>query len=290
MSSKQAYLIMVHENSPVLMYLLRMLDAPFNDIYIHVDKKATSFRLIDYKNITLYSRLYFTDRIKVTWGAYSQIQAELCLLNNAVKQDHYQHYHLLSGADLPIKNKEYIYNFFMDHPGEEFIRIESPVFSYDERIRYYYFLQEFFGRGNVLTKTIEKVSIALQNLFRVSRNGNIKFQKGSNWFSITDEFARYILKTMPSMYDVFKYTKCADEIFLQTLCINSPYIDNLYHPQFDNDIHSIMRLIDWERGTPYVYHQSDINDILNSDMLFARKFDWQIDAQIIVQLYDHFRN
>ena len=40
------------------------------------------------------------------------VNAELLLLKKAVSVGSYQHYHLLSGADLPIKTQEQIVSFF----------------------------------------------------------------------------------------------------------------------------------------------------------------------------------
>ncbi len=48
-----------------------------------------------------------------------------------------------------------------------------------------------------------------------------------------------------------------------------------------NNLDRCLRLIDWERGNPYIYQLSDISLIEASDMLFARKFDWNTDADIV---------
>ena len=42
-SGKHAYLIIAHGNLRVLELLLRMLDDPRNDIWLHVDRKAQDF-------------------------------------------------------------------------------------------------------------------------------------------------------------------------------------------------------------------------------------------------------
>ena len=35
---------------------------------------------------------------------------------------------------------------------------------------------------------------------------------------------------------------------------------------------SAMRKIDWERGKPYTWRNKDYDELVQSDMLFARKF------------------
>ncbi len=65
---KHAYLYMVHKYDKTLEYSLRLVDDPRNDIYIHVDAKCRNFSFESVKEIVKKSCLYFTDRIKVTWG------------------------------------------------------------------------------------------------------------------------------------------------------------------------------------------------------------------------------
>jgi hypothetical protein len=45
-----------------------------------------------------------------------------------------------------------------------------------------------------------------------------------------------------------------------------------------------MRLIDWNRGTPYTYRLPDFDELMNSDCLFARKFDMNVDARIVEKI------
>ena len=136
---------------------------------------------------------------------------------------------------------------------------------------------------------LHKLCILFQMIAGVHRNKGINFQKGSNWFSITDELARYVLKKREWVRDTFRYTLHSDEIFLQTLTINSSFRNNLYYKIFDDDIlRSSMRLIDWTRGnkkgSPYIFRLSDLEMIKNSPAMFARKFHPSVDAQIIEKL------
>lgn len=86
---------------------------------------------------------------------------------------------------------------------------------------------------------------------------------------------------------MFSWSLCADEIFLQTMLLNSPYAANVYHAQPDDDYKAIMRLIDWKRGGPYIFREEDFEDLISSPMLFARKFDQRVDDVIINKLVAH---
>lgn len=235
------------------------------------------------------SSIYHVGRKNVAWGGESLINVELQLLKKATSAGRYQHYHLISGADLPIKTQRQIKSFFESYSDKEFLRFEKKNFTYHDRIKYYHFLQDKVGRShNVILRGSEKMIVWIQKIIHIHRNKNIEFQKGTQWFSITDNFARYVIDKEQWTKQVFKYSYCCDEVFMQTLLINSPYKNNLYHKEFDNDPHAIMRLIDWNRGKPYTFRLSDYDELCESDMMFARKFDPVIDKEIVEKIYKNF--
>ena len=67
--------------------------------------------------------------------------------------------------------------------------------------------------------------------------------------------------------------------------VNSKYKDRLFYNKFDDNPKSIMRYIDWKRGKPYIFRNDDYNELINSEMLFARKFDASVDIDIINAIY-----
>ncbi len=278
---KHAYLILAHKCDYTLQSLISMLDHPMNDIFLHMDIKCKQYN----ENIMpkcVYSGFTLVDRTNVSWGGYSQINAELVLLKAAVNKEKYLYYHLLSGEDLQIKTNEYIQNFFKENNGKEFIRFQSEDFKYWERVRYYYFFQEKAGRNLNIWRLIDKFLVCFQRMIRINRHRGIAFQKGTNWFSITDKLARYIISREEWIKYTFAYTRACDEIFIQTLVnCNDEFKRNLYHLQYDNDSHAIMRKIDWERGNPYTFTVADYQELMESEMLWARKFNCIIDQEII---------
>lgn len=288
---KHAYLLIVHEYTFVLETLLKCIDAENNDIFIHIDRKAKYFPIELCKENIKKSKFIIVPGIEVHWGGYSQIQSELILLKNALKQGKYQYYHLLSGSDLPLRPQVEIHRFFDDNNGKEFVRFESDHFGHADRVKYYFLSEKFNEKRknnpHGMEEMIVKASIRAQHLLGVSRNHSVKFQKGTNWFSITDEFAHYVVSKEEWIRSVFHHTFCADEIFLQTLLLNSDFKDNLYYPVFDNNPQAIMRYIDWERGNPYTFRKDDFDDLIQSGMMFARKFSEKTDRDIIQMIYEY---
>ena len=285
---KHAYLIMIHNDFYIFERLIKLLDDKRNDIYVHLDKKVKDFDFKKYCDMVKKSKIFFTDRINVRWGDFSQIKCELLLMKTASRNGKYSYYHLLSGVDLPLKHQNEIHKFFDEN------KYQYVAFSdYDgvneltmDRVRYYHFFTNNLRINNFFTKLHYKL-VSYQRKIGIHRNKDVDFRKGANWFSIRDDLVRYVLSNKKLIYKLFKYSYCADEMFLQTLVYNSDFKDKLYmgNDEFD----SIKRCIDWDRGQPYTYTVDDYDLLKNSSYFFARKFSSDKDKKIIDKIYESLR-
>ncbi len=124
---RHAYLIIAHNQFELLNLMLRCLDDENNDFYIHIDAKVKSFNKETIIKGIKRSKIFFTERINVSWGAFSIIECELNLLKLAINGN-YGYYHLLSGVDLPIKSKDKISEFFEANNGTEFVHFAHRNF------------------------------------------------------------------------------------------------------------------------------------------------------------------
>lgn len=290
---KHAYLIMAHKNWAQLRLLLDMLDDQRNEIYLHIDAKSTDFEPSLLADATSLSKVHLIPRMRVNWGGISQIECEINLLQEATKTTH-DYYHLLSGADLPLHSTNYIDKFFNEHRGMEFVQFTSiaPAAKHPDRDRISLF-HPWVNSDNqgLFLKALEKSSTIAQKLVHIDRlkDMDIILGKGANWFSITHDFAQYVLSVYPQWKYIFEQSFCADELFLQTILLNSKFKNKVYYKKSDDNNKAIMRLIDWHRGTPYTYRMDDFHLLEQSHMLFARKFDEKIDSEIIAALHAHVK-
>ena len=287
--SKHAYLIMAHGDWDLLNDLIKCIDDERNEIFLHVDKKAA----FDPAVIRLPQKAKYTliPRRKVTWGGFSMILTELDLLSAAVERGGFAYYHLLSGQDLPLKGQDYIHRFFDEHNGNSFIRFDPEAEKnkvYEIRVKQYHFLQDVTGRTPGpwfgMLRKIEKISLKVQKILGVDRLARYpgKMYKGTNWFSITHEMAQYVISQRKHIVKWFRFTLCADELFLHTVAMQSPMRDTI--------IDDSLREIDWKRGQPYTYRKEDEKMLSDSPKLFARKFSTDVDNEIIkrmVERLDH---
>lgn len=235
------------------------------------------------------SNIYFIKRRKVAWGDYSQIQLEYDLLRESIKNK-YMYYHLISGVDLPIKNQDYIHAFFKEHKGKEFVSFDydQDIEKFKYRFDLYHFHQNRYANKRNFFYYLDKFLQKVQCFLRIHRISSIPYEvkKGANWFSITHNLAEYILKQEPVCKKIFKYTRCCDEVFLQTFTYNSEFKSHLYYNEVAIRNYN-MRFVDFQRGNPYVFTANDYEELCNRQELFARKFDWFIDQEIIRKIEEN---
>lgn len=215
-------------------------------------------------------------------GGCSQIACELGLLGAAVARGHYSYYHLLSGQDLPIKSQDQVHLFFDSCGGKEFIRFENHNRCYRRRIGGHVIWNNFGkSKSQVILRKADGILSRLLQCLRNPAKG-LKLMKGDNWFSITDGLARYIVESASSIRSVFWDSMCGDELFLQTFAWNADKQFDFYRMPGEGNADGIMRLIKWGEGeSPRVFSIDDLDLIRDSRMMFARKFDFGFDSDIV---------
>lgn len=295
---RHAILITTHDNVEISKNLLSLYDDKNIDFYFLIDKKAKSYNEEVLKDICKKSNVYFVPKINIYWGSFSQIQAEYILLENAVKKS-YDYYHLISGCDIPLYTKNEFFDFFEQNKGKEFVEYSPKEIAeknkVQDRVKYYYAFMESVREKSAIKRKpktfLREFFLKLQRLLKIDRTKGKEFQYGSNWFDITDDFAKYVLKNKPWVIKHFKKTCCADELFLQTLLFNSPFYSNNYYCLNEkNRILQRNRYTDWTRGQPYTFKKEDYNEIINiKESLFIRKFNYKNDAEVVNKLFDWLR-
>lgn len=92
---------------------------------------------------------------------------------------------------------------------------------------------------------------------------------GSAYFDISDAHAIYLVDRKSEIRRRFSATRCADEMFLQTMFYNSLLTDShrVYrsgekHPYIQTLYLDVKRAIHWKRGTSYVWRTDEDYEIL----------------------------
>jgi len=280
-----AALITVHQYPDLA---ARLIDSLLNakiDVFVHVDARATEVHDQLLKQYGTNEKVVILKkRYKVFWGSFNQVLATLELLREASKKNEYEYYSFLSGQDLPIKPLGEFEAFLTVNKGKEFVHwYKLPHHENHgasggmDRLEYYWLnadprFKKLFAR---LTDLMQK----MQRVFGTKRKLNFELYAGSNWFTLSHKAVKYCLDSLekdPTYLKRFKFTRCADEIFFQTLLLNSPLKENIVN---DN-----LRYVDWKSGPEYpkVLRMEDHSALVNSPgKFFGRKFDAHVDAQIV---------
>lgn len=292
--SRHAYLVTAHNNFSFLKKLITLIDDDRNDIFVHVDANCSEFNENEFVDFTKHSKLIFIPRTAVYWADYSLTNAQLDLMKYASENDTYKYYHFISGSDLPLKTQDQIHNF-MDDKDYEFVGIcPEEVWYCLRRVKFYHpFVYNKYFRNSNFLKGLDRVVEYIQKIARVNRikNNNIKIVDGWNWVSITDDFVRYLLKNRSFIEEIFSKTIASDEMYVQTMLINSEFYERIYDK--DNLVKGSLRCIDWSDKVerPRVFREKDYEMLINcEEAIFARKFDPKKDSVVIDKIYNYIYN
>ena len=276
-----AYLITAHEDTKVLRILLKSLDNPNCDIFIHWDKKSLCPSGLN--SILKYSKLYLVENpVKVDWGSYTQVQAEMKLFRTAFIHGPYDYYHLISASDMPIKCYNEMKSFFKHNKGKEFIAFNKDVL--ESRIKYYHLFvcqQRNMPRWKLYS---DKIFVGMQRVFfrqgrKVLRNFSI--YKGANWCSVTNDFVRCLMDNEKFVMQISMFAKIPDEHYKQIVAMNFGFADRIFN--LEDEHLGCMRYVDWERGSPYNWLESDFEEIIKSGRMFCRKISSEKLANKILE-------
>ena len=288
---KHAYLVMAHNEFHMLERLIRELDDVRNDIYIHIDKKTDYVDENMIRSWAEHSGVFFIKRRKIYWGTYSIVKCEIALLEAATKNN-YHYYHLVSGVDYPLKDQDTIHGF-LDDKEDEFISFHENGSCGDDflyKVRYYFPLLKIVGKGNfdgpgkknAFMRELVRRQWRIQkyqedhNIDRTRKYPDVSFYKGDQWFSITHDFAKYIISNKKRVGKMYRMTNGSDEIFIPTLAMNSEFAKRVTGVS--------LRQIDWNRGMPYEYRLGDLDELKSSDEFFARKISFDKEPSLVNKL------
>lgn len=279
---KITYLILAHSAPELMERMIDLLNHPNAEFIIHVDKKEEikpfcTSKLLGLKNIS-----FLKKRLTIAWGGFNMVEATLSMMNKAVKKNKNGYLVLLSGHDFPVKPAGYIYDFLSSNYGSEYLEYFSmpdtrwPMNDGLDRLTYYWFVDQLGLDETRELYGLQKKEGKKRPYFR-----NFTPYGGSQWWALTSECAYFILRFLKynTIYKSFyELTYIPDEMFFHSIILNSPFKENV--------INNNLRYIDWKKGPEYprVFTSDDLNDILQSDRLWARKFSAEKDPVILDEL------
>jgi CTP:molybdopterin cytidylyltransferase MocA len=277
---KQVILIHAHKDIEQLNMLIDQLcDADFI-IYVHLDRKSR----IDPGGVHRAAHLV-KRRIDVRWGGFSQVEATL----NSVREilaavPAFDKVVFLSAQDFPLLPNARLKEELARVAGRELIDT-IPIASDGRPVafRHEYFHPE---RGGWLERGAWALVNRLMRLLKVRRRlpAGLSPYGGSSWWALSRPCLMEVFDRIerdPAILRFFRTVLCPDEMFFQTLVMNSPFRGRVLPQNF--------RYILWpERNAshPKVLDESDFDDIRDSEAHFCRKLDIRISAGLLSRLIE----
>ena len=266
-----AYFIAVHKNPGQVTALFDLI-YDLRDVFLfHVDKKAARCVHDAVGSLANGRRnVYCLDTIEVTWGGWSQCRVELAALRYLCREPlRWDYFINLSGQDLPIKPVHQIRTYLKHLNGANFVDVR-PVGDLPTRLkrivkrRYWCLCLEWHGKARRLPIPIAPFIYKKINYY------------GSSWHMLSRPFCSWIVDTAAweELGRYLRFTRSPDECLVQELIMSSPFKHTLCR---DNKRLAIFE----EKPNPKILRMQDLDQIQASGAFFGRKFDMEIDADIV---------
>lgn len=293
---KIIYIILAHKLPEQVVRLVRKLNTDETVFLIHVDKKTDHETYLRMANpLRMNKNVIFIKRHNCNWGDISLVKATLsAIFELRTRNISFDYAILLSGQDYPIKSNNQIKRVLEESQGLSYINYftepEPLAIKWLERIVYWHFK---LHRWHFIFPHQSMFINPLFNRFWKVFGKNIKIRRalpldlkpyfGGQFWCLSKECISYIqdfVKKNPSYLRFFRFSNIPDEIFFQTILLNSRYNNRL----INDDLRYIR--FSSQKSHPKILNIDDFEKFIHSSNLFARKFDSDIDSSVL-DMIDH---
>ena len=303
------YLILAHKNPLQLSRMIERLDDGASKFFIHLDAKTP---IEPFAACLEGAHIRFIEkRERCVWGDFSIVQATIRLMEAASNEQGL--FILMSGQDYPIQSQGYINDFLQCNKEFDFIEIEpleekwKPKMVKDKLEHYHILHSEERGHSNCYApfahcSVFQKLRTLTHLLKGRLSQKNFRllcslpkrvapFERqyaGSQFWAFSERtfyaVLNYIREHKAALEGYYKYTSSSDEIYFHSVLMNLVAKD------------STIKLKD---PITYVNYFRKNNVFITEDFeklssakgkLFARKFDTDIDIEILNKLDSYQEN
>jgi hypothetical protein len=293
---KIVYIILAHTNFKQSMRLYNRLNKDDTSFVFHISKTCERhyYRKM-YTALHDQPNCYFSKRAVVRWGDFGVIQGTLNAIET-IYDNHldYDYAILLSGQSYPLKSHSFICQSLEKYQGKQLCEVIPPSEiekDWAHRIETYHFWlgnRRFWyphkGRRNKFIASLLDFLISPFIPKNKSLPEEYTLYKGSLWWMLTKDCVEYIYQhnrteAGKKLIKFLKTTRHSGETYFQTVLMNSVFKDSI--------VNKDLRFILWldtnqhERGHPETLTIKNFKDIASSESLFGRKFDINVDEEIL---------
>lgn len=284
-----AYLVLAHRNPGQLARLCDRLTAQGDFVFVHIDRKMAlnPFQAALHPLITASQVQLLSSRKDCHWGGYGHVDASFAAIDAALQQPtHFSHLVLMTGQDYPIKPLSAIRRFFSDQAETSFLSWASGG---TPRAAGRTANSEWVWDGD--TRRMERHHLRLGRKIVAIPNDHFPWfpkkrlprdllpHQGLAYWSLTPRAASYVRQTVRQRPDIERFFRTAlipDENIFQMILLSSVLRTTL--------INDDLRFITWEGFHPRTLGADALDALLDSEKLFARKFDVDVDSSVLDEI------
>jgi hypothetical protein len=265
-----AYVVSAYKNPEHLARLVGRLHTGHDTTFVvHVDRK-TDARVYDSmrERLDVHDRVTFLPRHACHWGGFGHVRASLKGIAEVRGSGWDPDYViLLSGQDYPIKPNAYVQEFLERGEGKSFfLHFPLPTDSWThgglDRIQRWHWRYRGLHLWLPLRRTLP---------------GGLSPWGGSAYWIVSRSALRTIaefVEANPSYVRFFRHVDIPDELFFQTILLNSR--------EAERCVDFRLHYTEWSRSpAPAILTRDDFPHLVESTCLFARKFDQSVDREVL---------
>lgn len=265
------YIVVAHALPAQLVRLVRRLDDGRARFFVHYDRRAprAEFELLE-RELGPLATVELLPRHRCHWGSWSLVEAALkgirALLADPSGLDYGV---LLTGQDYPLRAAAAIARELERAEGRSFMTHRPASGRFLRRLDRYHWHGTVLGRRLRLPNRLLPVSVK-----RTIPAGLVPTTGSAHW-CLSRACLEHVATREPEVVEFFRWSAVPDEQFFQTILMSSPLAGSIV----DDD----RRFMIWppEENSPRVLTLADLDAMLASTALFARKFDERIDAAVL---------
>lgn len=296
---KLGCIVLAHDRPEQLARLLALLRHPDIRLYLHVDSRRNIEPFRAALGRVGMDDVAFLNRHPTRWGGPEVLDAAVDGLARAFEEG-CTYFTLISGQDWPLRSAQAIVDFFASAGSRSFLsHFDYPAehlrFGGRDRIEFYSY--NIMGRRETCIPRGEDASFlnrkgrVMNELLRLrSAPGRrrrfpnyLRPVGGWLWWNLSREAAEYVLEFLSAHPDYRRFHEhglSPDEVFFQSILVGTDYATD------HEVINDSLRFTIWEPRSshPRTLTTANLQALLASDALFARKFDEHVDAAVLEQL------
>ena len=265
-----AYVISAYRSPDHLSRLVhRLHGSPETRFLLHVDRKTdeATHRAMQ-AGLADLADVHFLPRHSCHWGGFGHVRASLKAIAELVRTGDLPDYTiLLSGQDYPIKSNAFIRAFLGEGQGRSFF-MHFPLPSEN-------WIGGGLGRFRDWHLRYRRLHLRLPLRRRLP--GGLRPWGGSAYWIVSAGALRTIadfVASNPGYVRFFEHVDIPDELFFQTILLNTP--------EAERCVDFRLHYTEWSRvPAPAILTSEDFPHLAASSCLFARKFDEQVDEQVL---------